>query len=46
MKIESWLRIESKFNKCNYYLPPLLPSPNQKKKKKSHEYISSRYCMK
>lgn len=33
MKIESWLRIESKFNKGIYYLPPLLPSPNQKKKK-------------
>lgn len=32
MKIESWLRIESKFNKCIYYLPPLLPSPTQKKK--------------
>lgn len=45
MKIESWLRIESKFNKGIYYLPPLLPSPNQKKKK-SHEYFSSRYCLK
>lgn len=41
MKIESWLRIESKFNKCIYYLPPLLLSPNQKKKI-SHEYFSSR----
>lgn len=41
MKIESWLRIESKFNKCIYYLPPLLPSPTQKKKI-SHEYFSSR----